>query len=123
MYFSLYKCNILLTSFFFFFFNEPAPTETYPLPLPDPLPITAGGDRAVRGRAGPDRGRLQHPRQGVRPPGRLCRQPPPPRCARRDRSRLDRDHPGRRRLSRSEEHTSELQSQSNIVCRLLLEKK
>src|SRR2546430_4140846 len=28
-----------------------------------------------------------------------------------------------RRLSRSEEHTSELQSQSNLVCRLLLEKK
>src|SRR2546430_3776326 len=34
--------------------------------------------------------------------------------------------PGRevhRRTSRSEEHTSELQSQSNLVCRLLLEKK
>src|SRR2546430_8806265 len=37
--------------------------------------------------------------------------------------------PGRRsvarrvRLARSEEHTSELQSQSNLVCRLLLEKK
>src|SRR2546430_2891973 len=29
----------------------------------------------------------------------------------------------RRRRSRSEEHTSELQSQSNLVCRLLLEKK
>src|SRR2546430_12523654 len=28
-----------------------------------------------------------------------------------------------RRLKRSEEHTSELQSQSNLVCRLLLEKK
>src|SRR2546430_12572610 len=27
------------------------------------------------------------------------------------------------RCSRSEEHTSELQSQSNLVCRLLLEKK
>src|SRR2546430_7708200 len=27
------------------------------------------------------------------------------------------------RLKRSEEHTSELQSQSNLVCRLLLEKK
>src|SRR2546430_8942398 len=27
------------------------------------------------------------------------------------------------RLQRSEEHTSELQSQSNLVCRLLLEKK
>src|SRR2546430_12530514 len=29
----------------------------------------------------------------------------------------------RERRSRSEEHTSELQSQSNLVCRLLLEKK
>src|SRR5438270_8959732 len=29
----------------------------------------------------------------------------------------------RTRLLRSEEHTSELQSQSNLVCRLLLEKK
>src|SRR5256886_8134360 len=28
-----------------------------------------------------------------------------------------------RKIERSEEHTSELQSQSNIVCRLLLEKK
>src|SRR2546427_5861361 len=28
-----------------------------------------------------------------------------------------------RRVDRSEEHTSELQSQSNLVCRLLLEKK
>src|SRR2546430_9939387 len=31
------------------------------------------------------------------------------------------DHPGLG--ARSEEHTSELQSQSNLVCRLLLEKK
>src|SRR5688572_32396119 len=30
---------------------------------------------------------------------------------------------GRRAVLRSEEHTSELQSQSNLVCRLLLEKK
>src|SRR2546430_8862329 len=30
---------------------------------------------------------------------------------------------GLRPLGRSEEHTSELQSQSNLVCRLLLEKK
>src|SRR2546430_13445599 len=28
-----------------------------------------------------------------------------------------------RQIARSEEHTSELQSQSNLVCRLLLEKK
>src|SRR2546430_7750903 len=31
--------------------------------------------------------------------------------------------PARRPEDRSEEHTSELQSQSNLVCRLLLEKK
>src|SRR2546427_9066608 len=30
---------------------------------------------------------------------------------------------GRPAITRSEEHTSELQSQSNLVCRLLLEKK
>src|SRR2546426_2789196 len=30
---------------------------------------------------------------------------------------------GRRRVERSEEHTSELQSPCNLVCRLLLEKK
>src|SRR2546430_12429480 len=39
------------------------------------------------------------------------------RVAARDRGR-NREPPGR-----SEEHTSELQSQSNLVCRLLLEKK
>src|SRR2546430_6902601 len=32
-------------------------------------------------------------------------------------------HTGAARVQRSEEHTSELQSQSNLVCRLLLEKK
>src|SRR2546430_7312916 len=32
-------------------------------------------------------------------------------------------HRGSARVKRSEEHTSELQSQSNLVCRLLLEKK
>src|SRR2546430_10094712 len=32
-------------------------------------------------------------------------------------------HSGQAFLFRSEEHTSELQSQSNLVCRLLLEKK
>src|SRR2546430_8995336 len=42
--------------------------------------------------------------------------------------RLSRPHdrrsqPGDENVDRSEEHTSELQSQSNLVCRLLLEKK
>src|SRR5215475_16006874 len=39
----------------------------------------------------------------------------PPRCARPRRAA--------QRRSRSEEHTSELQSRENLVCRLLLEKK
>src|SRR3989442_4659496 len=34
-----------------------------------------------------------------------------------------RQHGGGRRIIRSEEHTSELQSRPHIVCRLLLEKK
>src|SRR5438132_1842979 len=42
-------------------------------------------------------------------------EPPPPY------SQLYKDHVGRR--DRSEEHTSELQSHSDLVCRLLLEKK
>src|SRR2546430_12452278 len=40
----------------------------------------------------------------------------------RDAFGPDRDH-GAGRGARSEEHTSELQSQSNLVCRLLLAKK
>src|SRR2546430_15639243 len=47
------------------------------------------------------------------------RRPPRRRCA--DRRGLSRD--GLVQPRRSEEHTSELQSQSNLVCRLLLEKK
>src|SRR2546430_11510045 len=37
--------------------------------------------------------------------------------------RMNTSSPSNRNSERSEEHTSELQSQSNLVCRLLLEKK
>src|SRR2546427_1492186 len=40
-----------------------------------------------------------------------------------DLGRARPDAPAPDRARRSEEHTSELQSQSNLVCRLLLEKK
>src|SRR2546430_3182026 len=40
-----------------------------------------------------------------------------------DRGGLERGIAPQQRCDRSEEHTSELQSQSNLVCRLLLEKK
>src|SRR2546430_12422240 len=48
------------------------------------------------------------------PPPRRADPPTRPRCGRGG---------ARRHPARSEEHTSELQSQSNLVCRLLLEKK
>src|SRR2546430_12854746 len=44
-------------------------------------------------------------------------------CAHHGLSLLIRAHVGDETHTRSEEHTSELQSQSNLVCRLLLEKK
>src|SRR2546430_10627276 len=77
----------------FFFFNDTATTEIYTLSLHDALPIY--GDRGSSRRV---------------PPTRAWDSPPGSRSRARD-------------PQRSEEHTSELQSQSNLVCRLLLEKK
>src|SRR2546430_17240740 len=79
----------------FFFFNDTATTEIYTLSLHDALPIL---DVRFPGRAESDQ------REG----------PFHPAVGR---------HPADRGMERSEEHTSELQSQSNLVCRLLLEKK
>src|SRR2546430_8479523 len=90
--------------FFFFFFNDTATTEIYTLSLHDALPISRDESRESRGR---------RPR-GLRAGSRRRRQ--------RRRPSLRRQR-GRRPGKRSEEHTSELQSQSNLVCRLLLEKK
>src|SRR2546430_16486425 len=90
----LYVTYIVISSFFFF--NDTATTEIYPLSLHDALPIFA--PRRDRGRQG----------KRVRP--RRCAGGAGARgCGRRS--------------PRSEEHTSELQSQSNIVCPLLLLKK
>src|SRR5690606_41429681 len=76
------------------FFNDTAPTEIYTLSLHDALPICAG--------------------PGARP-------------LHADHLRLARRHRNPARgedgQHRSEEHTSELQSRENLVCRLLLEKK
>src|SRR2546427_6001198 len=81
---------------FFFFFNDTATTEIYTLSLHDALPISLRGAGAG----------------GLRSRTRAA-------AVRAAASRAQRRHV----RQRSEEHTSELQSQSNIVCRLLLEKK
>src|SRR5256885_5173906 len=91
----------------FFFFNDTATTEIYTLSLHDALPIWKLPE-AQRDEGGQQRERGQ--RQGAQPA-----QP-----AGDDHGRgaqLQRDH-----QDRSEEHTSELQSPCNLVCRLLLEK-
>src|SRR5947209_12457226 len=82
-----------------FFFNDTATTEIYTLSLHDALPISDADLDDVR----------THTRAPASPfPRRACT------CTRRRRLR---------RGSRSEEHTSELQSRQYLVCRLLLEKK
>src|SRR2546430_8826173 len=66
----------------------------------------------------------------IQPLGRRMETNSPPRALRPPRRRAHADPSGepvrqrqQRDRLRSEEHTSELQSQSNLVCRLLLEKK
>src|SRR2546427_10872288 len=83
-----------LCVFIFFFFNDTATTEIYTLSLHDALPIFH------RTRCG-DKGGPEKMHEAALVLGELHRI----------------------QAVRSEEHTSELQSQSNIVCRLLLEKK
>src|SRR5438105_10462684 len=77
----------------FFFFNDPPPTEIYTLSLHDALPICDLRPLALH----------EAPREPL-DPGR--------RPALNDQIE-----------DRSEEHTSELQSRVDLVCRLLLEKK
>src|SRR5204862_7030092 len=59
------------------------------------------------------------------PPGGSSTSPPPipPQPARRCRGSWSSSARSRSRWKRSEEHTSELQSRRELVCRLLLEKK
>src|SRR2546430_17595038 len=95
--------NCILHSFisFFFFFNDTATTEIYTLSLHDALPIFASFSWICAG---------DFSRCGVD-----CH------CRRTRLAHADSLRGGD--VVRSEEHTSELQSQSNLVCRLLLEKK
>src|SRR3989475_7950358 len=86
-------------------------------------------DRTARsGTLGPPVDPLAHFQNDRRGPGG-CRRTPASRCNRCVDRTAPPDPRGRPRGStsgpphRSEEHTSELQSQSNLVCRLLLEKK
>src|SRR2546430_12510822 len=89
-------CCAALWNHVFFFFNDTATTEIYTLSLHDALPIL---QQVLAPAIDLEIRELGHGGQSSR--------------------RLD----GVTQDDRSEEHTSELQSQSNLVCRLLLEKK
>src|SRR5207248_11071501 len=95
IYFHVTFIYSFVISFFLFFFTDPATTEIYTLSLHDALPICCGFRRCCMSR------RCGWPRWTWCTTGR---------CP---------GTPG----SRSEEHTSELQSPYDLVCRLLLEKK
>src|SRR5256885_13307156 len=100
----------------FFFFNDTATTEIYTLSLHDALPISRPR-RSPRTRRISDSTAARTCCSRTETPGYSGPSPYPgnDRC---ERSAIHRA-PGRR----SEEHTSELQSPCNLVCRLLLEKK
>src|SRR3712207_9006609 len=92
---------------YFFFFNDTATTEIYTLSLHDALPIfscTGSPSNA---------GWTDFQRKAA------WRSALPSTATRRWRG----SWPRRRLMTRSEEHTSELQSRQYLVCRLLLEKK
>src|SRR2546430_8300158 len=111
------------TIIFFFFLNDPATTKIYTLPLHAPLPILNGLHRGDR--TGLRRGDalLQFTDFGVQV--RLITHRGRHAAEQRGnfRTRLHKSENVVDKQQRSEEHTSELQSQSNLVCRLLLEKK
>src|SRR2546430_10971074 len=91
----------------FFFFNDTATTEIYPLSLHDALPISPMAATPI-----PTIAKMSQIPNAINT-GWLCITARTCLIA----SRLAGSE------ERSEEHTSELQSQSNLVCRLLLEKK
>src|SRR5689334_24131579 len=89
----------------FFFFNDPATTEIYTLSLHDALPILPGPVHRPTGVVGSTA--ILPGWVGVAAAEEMHRRLELPIL-------VD---------NRSEEHTSELQSQFHLVCRLLLEKK
>src|SRR3712207_7814498 len=103
---------------YLFFFNDTATTGIYTLSLHDALPISGEEGRSDRQRPCPEDLRL---RGGDLLPllGRQGRQGVVRRRLSQQGRVASQDGVG----TRSEEHTSELQSRQYLVCRLLLEKK
>src|SRR5688572_30913462 len=105
-----------------FIFIDPATPEIYTLSLHDALPISVRAECDRYRVAGSASGTALGADQPTLRPLRWSRERPPLTA------RFAQDGQSTAQAvglleARSEEHTSELQSQSNLVCRLLLEKK
>src|SRR5947207_10972404 len=105
----------------YFFFNDTPTTETYTLSLHDALPIWSfqPSKTSTSGRSSPTGCDPASPPASTPSRRWARRRRPPIRRKPPIRPGRQRQRPRRRR---SEEHTSELQSHSDLVCRLLLEK-
>src|SRR5207302_3784151 len=107
-------CSITL-SLSLFFFNDTATPQIYTLSLHDALPISTAGSRFQMARARGSRPFSRATVASVRFLGLYGKY--------KSSRRLVDSAPRMAARNRSEEHTSELQSRENLVCRLLLEKK
>src|SRR5207249_10897436 len=99
-----------------FYFNAPVPRLFYTLSLHDALPILMSSSRAAISIIMPTQNAAFATSSSVLGPAGM-RRFSMRRCA------LPSVTPKQGRFHRSEEHTSELQSRFDLVCRLLLEKK
>src|SRR3989475_6848151 len=117
----LFRCILYCCLFFFFLILRPPPSSPL-FPYPTLFRPRDDTNRALDRRPESiDRIALEN---GARRPGRRRGTTPasPWRAKRRNRARTVWTSIPSAPYYRSEEHTSELQSQSNLVCRLLLEK-
>src|SRR2546430_8412254 len=113
------RIHVVRLFFLFFFFNDPATPEISPLSLHAPLPIPPSDASTSPESPSPTREVDTSSRATDPKPLTVAEVfPRRPLTTKSHRFTILREE-----VSRSEEHTSELQSQSNLVCRLLLEKK
>src|SRR5690349_23019011 len=97
-YICLYFIHYILYFYIFFFFNDSATTDIYTLSLHDALPIYLMSLKVNDPSPNLQTCKINHCRKILFKLPKIC-------------------------CTRSEEHTSELQSRRDLVCRLLLEKK
>src|SRR5207249_10589457 len=105
-----------------FLTNLPPTSSPHTPSLHDALPIYRSGQRRRCDESRPVTSSRVQSARGPTAHALRARRMSPEDVARRATDRLRRGR-GRHRQDRSEEHTSELQSRFDLVCRLLLEKK